>query len=198
MRVREKMKRNIALAVTVLTALAVSACGGQNQAGGASEGESPRYETALDVLNAVLEVYEEDERFAIAGGDQEHAVMDAPGAFDVSKTEELDLSLGLPQSQVSAIDDAASMVHMMNSNTFTGAAYHLKADADVETFVNDIKDNIGSRQWMCGFPDTLLIIDAGDSYVITAYGEAEIMETFKTHALSALDGASVLVEEPIL
>ena len=49
--------------------------------------------------------------------------MDAPGKFDISKTEELGITLGLPEDLWDDIDDAASMVHMMNANTFTGAVY---------------------------------------------------------------------------
>ena len=150
------------------------------------------------MLNAVLAVYEENDKFAVAGGDMENAVMDGPGKFDVSKTEELDMTLGLPADQASSLDDAASMVHMMNANTFTGGAYRLKDGTDVDAFADAVKENIKNRQWMCGFPDTLLIIRVDGSYVITAFGNAEIMDTFKANALSALDGAEVLVEEPIM
>ena len=123
--------------------------------------------------------------------------MDAPGKFDITKTEELNLVLGLPESEAANIEDAASMVHMMNANTFTGAAYRLKDGTDTEQFAEAVKDNILARQWMCGQPDTLVIIDAGGGYVVTAFGEAEIMELFKTNALSALTGAEVIVETPI-
>ena len=86
----------------------------------------------------------------------------------------------------------------MNANTFTGGAYRLKDGTDVDAFADAVKENIKNRQWMCGFPDTLLIIRVDGSYVITAFGNAEIMDTFKANALSALDGAEVLVEEPIM
>ena len=59
------------------------------------------------------------------------------------------------------------------------------------------KSSILATQWICGFPDTLVIINVDGTYVITAYGQKEIMETFKTNALSALQGAEVLVEAPV-
>ena len=34
-------------------------------------------------------------------------------------------------------------------------------------------------------------------YVVTAFGQAEIMELFKTNALSALSGAKVVTETPV-
>lgn len=131
------------------------------------------------------------------GGDQENAVMDAPGKFDISKTEELKMNLGLPESQIASVDDAASMIHMMNANTFTGAAYHLKDGTDLDAFAEEVKTNILNTQWICGFPDTLLIINAGGGYVITAYGQGDIMESFKTKVQSALEGSEVMVEVPI-
>lgn len=190
------MKKIAALLFVLATLFALSGCGGQ-AAGEKQEDAASVYAQALDVWNAVMEVYNEDDKFSVFGGDAENAVMDAPGKFDIGKTEELEYTLRLPQSQFANIDDAASMVHMMNANTFTGAVYHLKDGTDMNTFAEEVKDNILATQWMCGFPDTLLIIDVDGAYVITAFGEAQIMETFKNNALSALNGAQVIAEEPI-
>ena len=95
-----KTKRNVKCLMSVLLvlvfAVSVSACGKSGNGNGGSEGET-KYAQAVDVLNAVLAVYEENDKFAVAGGDMENAVMDGPGKFDVSKTEELDMTLGLPR-----------------------------------------------------------------------------------------------------
>lgn len=189
------MKKITILFLTAAIIFTMFGCGKNQDSQEGSEGAA--FKESVDVLNAVLHVYSEGDLFAISGGDQENAVMDVPGRFDISKTEELDITLGLPASEASKIDDAASMVHLMNGNTFTGAAYHLKDDANLDAFADAVKSNLLDRQWMCGIPDTLIIIDAGGAYVITAYGNAEIIEIFKNNALSALDGAKVVVEEPI-
>ena len=89
------------------------------------------------------------------------------------------------------------MVHMMNANTFTGAAYRLKEGTDMNGFADAAKSAILGKQWLCGQPDTLVIINVDGRYVITAYGEAGIMEIFKNNALTALEGAQVLTESPI-
>ena len=161
------------------------------------ESEESKYGEALDVLSAIRQSYKEEDMFAIYGGNQENAVMDAPGKFDISKTEEMKVNLGLPEELWDDIDDAASMVHMMNANIFTGAVYHLKDGTDSKDFADVVKTNIMATQWICGQPDTLVIIEVKGDYIITAYGEAEIMETFKDNALSALDGSQVIMEEPI-
>ena len=191
------MKKITALFLAAMTMLACAGCGGGQNAPEQTQGSAPAYAQSLDVLNAVVKTYAKDDLFAMYGGNQEDAVMDAPGKFDVGKTEELALTLGLPESQFSNIEDAASMVHMMNANTFTGAAYRLKEGVDVDAFAEEVQANLQAKQWICGQPDTLLILDAGGRYVVTAYGEAQIMELFKNNALSALDGAKVVAEKPL-
>ncbi len=190
------MKKFIRILAIAMAVLILPGCGSEPSE--ADTGQSaPEYKDALEVLSAITGVYKEDELFSHYGGDQENAVMDAPGTFDLTKTDELDTVLGMPESEAEKIEDAASMVHMMNANTFTGAAYRLKDGTDPEAFVDAVKSNILARQWICGQPDTLVILDAGGGYVITAFGEAETIELFKSNALSALNGAEVMTETPI-
>lgn len=189
------MKKMTMLLMAVMM-LVTTGCGGKQNGPGQGGGES-QYADALEVLSGVVKVYGENELFAMYGGDQENAVMDAPGKFDISKTEELENVLGIPADQISNIEDAASMVHMMNANTFTGGVYRLKEGADMDAFADSAADCILAKQWICGQPDTLVIINVDGRYVIVAYGEAEIMEIFKNNALKALDGAQVMTEAPV-
>lgn len=148
------------------------------------------------LLNSIYTAFAEDQKFPIGGGDSANLVMDAPGAFDITNVEELESSLGFPSSQAANIDGAASMIHMMNANTFTGAAYHLIDGADADAFAEAVKETVLAKQWICGMPDTLVILSA-DGYIITAYGNAELIENFKTTALSAVSGSEVILETPI-
>lgn len=148
------------------------------------------------LLSSIYNAFAEDQKFPIGGGDSANLVMDAPGAFDITNVEELESSLGFPSSQAANIDGAASMIHMMNANTFTGAAYHLIDGADADAFAEAVKETVLAKQWICGMPDTLVILSA-DGYIITAYGNAELIENFKTTALSAISGSEVILETPI-
>lgn len=178
--------------------LSLSGCGkGQDTVEKNQESTESAYAAPLEILTQIVDAYGEDELFAMYGGNQENAVMDAPGAFDVSKTEELENLFGLPNDQISDLEDAASMVHMMNSNTFTGAAYRLKDGVDTQAFADAVKSSILEKQWMCGQPDTLLILQVDGSFLIMAYGEANIMEIFKNNALSVLEEAQIITETPI-
>ena len=189
------MKKTVMFIMTAVMVFSLSGCGGKEEN---QSGKESLYADGLAVLNQVVKAYSEDELFAMYGGDQDNAVMDAPGKFDVTKTEELESVLGLPRDQAANIEDAASMVHMMNANTFTGAAYRLKEGTDMNGFADAAKSAILGKQWICGQPDTLVIINVDGRYVITAFGAAELMEDFKTNVLSALDGAQVITEAPVV
>ena len=191
------MRKAVLLFLSVMMVSVLSGCGGQKDSQAEQGGGQSQYTEALEVLNQVIEAYGEDELFSMYGGDQENAVMDGPGKFDITKTEELESVYGLAADQSSNIEDAATMVHLMNANTFTGAAYRIKEGVDMNAFADAVKSCILAKQWICGQPDTMVIINVDGRYVITAFGAAELMEDFKTNVLSALDGAQVITEAPV-
>lgn len=190
------MKKIMMMCPICMVLLALSGCANSSDA--KENGPSLAYAQAVEVLRAVADAYTEEERFAMCGGDQEHAVMDEPGTFDIGKTEEMKQSLGLPAEFGTKISEAASMVHLMNGNIFTGAAYRLKEDVKTDDFAEAVKTELAEKQWMCGQPDTMAVIDVDGVYVITAYGEAETMKTFRQKALSVLKNAEIVTEAPIV
>ncbi len=151
---------------------------------------------AAELLNKVWAKFADDEKFFAMGGHFSNPVDGAAGKYDITMVEDLDGSLGLPQANAAQIDDAASLMHAMNANTFTGAAYHLTEGTDAAAFASDIKAHLATRHWMCGIPETLLIV-AVDGYVVTAFGANDIVSNFKTKLAGEFASAQVLVEEPI-
>ncbi len=120
----------------------------------------------------------------------------APGVYGTGDASALDASLGLPEASASMIDGAASLIHMMNANTFTCGAFHVSSSDDVSAVADSLRENILQRQWMCGFPDKLVVITVGD-YVISAFGNGEIIDLFKSKTTAAYETAEVVYEEPI-
>lgn len=178
------------LTATLMVSLVLFGCSKKESS------QPSQYADAQTILQTVVDAYSEEERFSIAGGDSEHAVMDAPGSFDINKKEELKSMLNFPEALIPDVESAASMVHMMNANTFTAAAYRLKADTDLNAFAQEWTDSVSKTQWLCGTPDTLLVISVGDHDVIAAYGADDIIQIFKTHALETLTDAKVISEAP--
>ena len=183
------MKKFISLVLAAVLALSLAACGKDN----ASDGNPVKPTSALDVLETVWNTYGEDEKFPTVGGAFSDADVkeNAPGAYDITDRAEADRVLGLPETAL--VDQAASLVHMMNQNTFTAAAYHATDDPDA--LAQQLRDNIQQRQWMCGFPDKLAVAVVGD-YVTAVYGAEDLVDGFMNH-LTGIYGVTAVYDEAI-
>lgn len=148
---------------------------------------------AVELLSKVWATYAEDEMFPAGYMDEEGNMIDGPAKIGTEDGETLDALLGVPANKAGSIDNASIMMHMMNSNTFTAGAFKV---SNAKSLSDAIKGNLAGRQWMCGFPDTLLTIQVGD-YLISAFGNAELIETFKTKVTATYSDAKVLCEEPL-
>ena len=191
---KRNMKKIASVLLVAMLALCLTACGGGKDNGGAVE-----IADATEILTTVWGAYAEDEMFPVGGGDSANMSMEGPAKFDVAQVEELAYMLNFPTELVDKIDDAASMVHMMNLNTFTAGAFHVADAADMSAVVDAIKDKVMNNHWMCGFPETLIIVQVGDSYVVSAYGNGELIDNFQSKLLDAYKGAAeVVVEESLM
>lgn len=207
------MKKLLAIFLVTLLTLSLAACGENKNSAGSNSSDDKNVsdnketnnepnessaQSPLELLNTVWNSYEEDDKFPAAGGDmsEENMTMSAPGKFGIADTTALDTTLGFPEASVEKIDEAASLVHMMNANTFTCGAFHVKNADDSDDVSTTIKDNIMQRQWMCGFPDKLVIVKV-DQYIISFFGENEIIDTFKTKLTAAYTSAEIIFEESI-
>ncbi len=213
------MKKKIALLLLTVMTMSLIGCGEKDTTGGNDDAgndntvvednvaddtvtddttnDNASAEGAVGILQTIWATYEEDNKFAAGGGDSHNMVMDEPGTFDITNTEELNATLGFPTDYADKIDDAASLMHMMNANTFTGGIYHVTNVEDVTAVADALKENIMNRQWMCGFPETLIIVTVDDNYVISAFGNGEIIETFKNKTTGAFENATVVYEESL-
>ena len=201
------MKRIIAILMTAMMMLAVASCSTAENTGSSdtnateSTTEKPQVNIAspVELLNKVWESYAEADKFAAAGGDMTEANMnmEGPGVYGLEDAEGFAATTQFPAASISKIDSAATLVHMMNANTFTGAAYHVVNADDMETLATEVKDSVMSAQWMCGFPEKLVIVTVGD-YMVSYYGNGEIVDTFTTDLKTAYPEATVVVEEAIV
>ena len=151
---------------------------------------------ALTILNAIWNTYSDEEKFPAAGGDSEHAVDGAPGSFDASNADNLSYLLTFPADDASLIDSAASLVHMMNLNTFTCGAFHVADANNVARLADDLRTTIQAKHWMCGFPDKLVIVTVGQS-VLSVYGSEELVNTFRDKLLASYPTAAAVYDEAI-
>lgn len=159
------------------------------------------YNSALELIQLIWNTVPEDQRFFVGGGNinnPDTASFDSAAKFVALADADYDSNLGYPEADVAKIDDAASMFHGMNVNNFTCAAYHFANSADVDAMVDAIKNNILARQWMCGFPEKLVIIKLPGDYLISLWGLGDgAVNTFTTAATTAVPGAEIVVDQPI-
>ena len=121
---------------------------------------------------------------------------DAPGNFSVEDGDALDYSLSFPAADAGKLSDAASLTHMMNANSFTCGAFHVSDAGNVSTVAADIRSAVQGKQWMCGFPDKLVIFTSGQ-YVVSVYGNESLVNTFRDKFVAAHSGASTVYDEAI-
>ena len=142
---------------------------------------------ALSILTAVWGTYSEEEKFPAGDG---------PMAMDISNPDNYTYMLTFPAADTGLIDEAAGLVHMMNLNTFTCGAFHAADSKDLSTLAGDLHTAVTGKQWMCGFPDKLVIVTV-DQCVLSLYGHEELDNTFRDKLTAAYPAASVVYDEAI-
>ncbi len=206
------MKKLIALLLAVMMVLSLAACNEKKD-----EGTKPVYEddlpstteerpsdellnipeNALDVLNDIWALYGDDEKFPVMGGNPEGGVMDGPAVYDKAYIEGLMNHLLVPETSLNDVEEAATMIHMMNANTFTSGVVKVANGVDTKAFADAMHTAITNNQWMCGMPERLVITSVSDGYVLIAFGHADAMTPFCQKLATAYPQATAFYDEAI-
>lgn len=198
------MKRIIAVLMAAMLIFSFAACGKNNDTD--DNTTTPEVETvaALDLLNNVWASYtaEDPNYFAAAGGDmltEETTNWEGPAAFGVTgeAAEALSSMLHFPVASASKLTAAASLMHAMNANTFTCGAFQVANADDVDALITEIKTEIDGTQWMCGFPEKVLIAKVGTT-IVAAVGNTQLIDDFNTKLVAAYDTTEVVINEAIV
>ncbi|MBQ4347518.1 MAG: hypothetical protein IJC39_03640 [Firmicutes bacterium] len=199
---KNKLKALVSVILAAAVLVACASCGKNGESNtSTNDGADFPYTSAESLLSKVWKSYGEEEKFHAIGGDESHMNEEGPGKYSIEDAEVLDSVLGFPSAEISKIDDAASLMHAMNQNTFTCAAFRFKNEKDIEGGIAALKRNILSRRWICGFPDSLVIAKAPGNYVIAVWGIDEgngTVSLFKQKLKSAVDGVQIAVDEEIV
>lgn len=179
------MKKLLSVVLVVLMVFSLFACGKKTPA-------VPEItDTSLEVLNKVWEKIGGE--FPVIGGDANedwsHIVDGAPGTFDVKNTQALSNQLYVPEALQSGIQDCASLMHMMNANTLTIAAFKAPGASD---FAKSMRDTLVGNQWMCGMPEKVYVATLGANDYVVAFGVADVIEDLDK-TLGELYGSAVTV-----
>lgn len=190
------MKKVISMMLAVLTAWSLTACAARTGTDAEQASDGPA--DALTLLQTVWALYTDEEKFPASGGDysEENMTDGAPGRVGLEDVSSVEYLLSIPSSVLEQADDAASLIHMMNTNSFTCGVLRLDdVDARNEA-AQTVKTYIMSKQWMCGFPDKLVVASVGD-YLIEVFGLSDFVDPFCEKLKAAYPETVVISEDPI-
>lgn len=178
----------VAVALVVVIGVIAVGCGN-----GAAKME---FTDTADVINKVVDTYTEENKFFAVGGDINTPVDGKAGLMNLADTEVVNSMLHTNDELLADVDEVASFVHAMNANTFTSGAFKLKSAGDAESFAASLKESVLATQWMCGFPEKIVIVNVnGGDYVVYAIGNGEAIDYFKTQITTVMGESAVVVTE---
>lgn len=188
------MKRTICVLLALLLCvgtLALTGCGNASDST-ASISSTPEFYTQ------VWDAFGEANQFSCSGGDADHAT-EGPGLFQLTEENKDTFTylLHVSDALYAMLDtstEAATMQHMMNLNTFSSAVVKLSDGSKAGEFAEGYRTAIQAQQWMCGFPDRVVVIGIGD-YVVLAYGLADNIDNLITACTTVAPEATVLVND---
>ena len=182
------MKKLFALLLAVAMVLSMAACTKTDDNKNNDENNTDPVNvpaSALEVLETIWGKMEAG--FPIIGGNMESPVDGAPGNYDMAYAAD----------QLTNITEAASAIHMMNANSFTSGVFHLAEGVTAADFAATMQSAVQNNQWMCGFPETLVIAAIGGEYVLVVFGVNDAMTPFQTALTAAYPEAEILYNEAI-
>ena len=204
-------KRFLTLALCAMATLSLAACGKEKEVATPDvtieeptvepEVVEPEqlvetYEKAVDVLTAAHVNFDEEMLGYLGGGYGEEVTAGAPGVFPLDDFETVRAVLTFPAEYIELVDEAGSMMHMMNGNLYTSAAFHVADNANMLLIEEAVLDTVKNNQWMCGFPEKL-VIGQVENYVVYAYGNVDLVTMFE-EGLRATELAEVKFIEDLV
>lgn len=153
---------------------------------------------ATDVLTKTWGAYEDGTHFEIMGGHFSSALIGLPAKYDLSQTTDLVQMYCFPESQISVVDDAATMIDLYNAARFTAGIYHISDVASVQSVVDEIKNQVSANEWHGEKPEKLYVIKVDEQYVVSVYGRETLVELFKQKLVSVYQTmVEVVIEEKL-
>ena len=189
-----RMKRILSLALVLVMALSLVACGG-SETGTGSEGDASnttvtkKYDIAdsTALLSAVWDKFAEESKFPTADG---------ATSFVVDDAEALQSVFSFPTDYVADIDNAASLMHAMMQNNFTAGAFHVKDTAKMSELTAALQKSLEETRWICGMPDKFAIYTV-DDYVVSVYGLKDNLDNFAAALKAAYPEFTTVCEKAL-
>ncbi len=191
----KKIMSILLVMLLILATLAFTGCSSGKDGTHNGSQSAPAIESAIAFYTQVWAAFGEDNKFPCSGGDAEHST-EGPGQFMLTEDNAdsfKQLILVTDELYDMLVDDAATLLHMMNTNTFCSAVAKLGDPAKASEFAEKYKTAVQGQRWMCGFPDKVVVISVGD-YVVMAYGLEDNIDNLIAACSAVEQQAKVLVD----
>lgn len=182
------MKKILSLLIILTTAIACFGCGEKN---------TVQIKDTQEILEKTWSQFTDQERFEVIGGDYEHQKNNKPGKFGLENKDALEMLLLVKGNSQSMLDDASGLIHAMNANAFTGAAFHLMDKNNTDDFIVEMEESIMKNHWLCGFPEVAKIWKMNDDYVVMTFGIRMNVSNFEKHLTAVYPTAELVFDELI-
>ena len=132
--------------------------------------------TALDLLDPIWMGLGGEHQPAAYGGHFSEEYTSGPATYELTYVDDLAATLLLPTDKLDSIEDAATVVHMLNANSMTVGVVKLKEGTDVQAFADATADRIVNNRWMCGFPERMAIVQIHENFLFIGYGLFDMID----------------------
>lgn len=189
------MKKIVCVTLTtMMILLLLTGCGSKKN----DSGSGGSFTSAEALLQDIWGAFNEKDQFAVSGGDEKNAAQ-GPARFEINadNAETFQYLLHVTDEMYAQLEnDAATMQHMMNTNTFSAAVVKLKSGVDTKSFADSYQQELNGQQWMCGFPDKMVIAKVSGC-IVSVYGAEDLVNTFRDKLTAAYENAEIVYDEAI-
>jgi len=149
------------------------------------------------LLQQIWSAYDPSEQFSVYGGQPEQAVQGRPGELDICNGDMLSENFCVPQQLHFAIEEGASLVHLMNRCVFSAAVFRLAPNQDAEAFAAVLRGSIRKAQWEGSRPEQCLIMIPAARYILVAFGKQRLLDTFLLRTEQVFPQGKLLYDEQL-
>ncbi|MBO5892420.1 MAG: hypothetical protein J6Q30_06875 [Oscillospiraceae bacterium] len=150
-----------------------------------------------EILANIWENYREEERFLVYGGDSQNIVADGPGDLNIADKAMLQQGFFLTETLCRGVIEGAALEHLLNRNAFCAGVFRVTGGTDMVQMALQWKDRLEQTQWPGGRPQRYLITQPEPGFLLLAYGQTSILETFLIRMNQAYPKGQILVYQEI-
>lgn len=152
--------------------------------------------SAQEMMQTIYDGWDFEYKAYMYGGGPTTPVDGAPGALNLTSTDDTDFLkyvLNVPEANVGDVVSASDL-YGMNMNSFTAVALQVN---DAAAFAAVMEQVLTTSQFTCGVPEQLLMYTLGNGYVLYAIGTADNMTLFSGAVTAAYPEVVEILNAPV-